>query len=171
MMKRQIQLLFLLGLWSIRSFSMTLLLESPAFQSQSTIPVLYTCKGKDLSPPLIWNNPPANTKSFVLIVDDPDAPFGTWVHWVLFNIPAHLRQLAEATSTLKPAISGKNSWGTTGYRGPCPPSGTHHYMFTLYALDTELKLDDRATKQTVMDAMQDHVIESSVLIGLASHSK
>ncbi len=100
------------------------------------------------------------------MVDDPDAPGGTWVHWTLFNIPASLRELSEAATAPNGAISGKNSWGETGYRGPCPPAGMHRYIFKLYALDTMLNLDETATQQDIIQAMQNHIIASSEFIGL-----
>lgn len=150
---------------SIGSFAMGLSIESSDFANNTLMPVQYTCDGADNSPSLLWKESPAQTQSYVLIVDDPDAPAGTWVHWVLFNIPADIRQL-EASEAPKGAISGKNSWGSTGYRGPCPPSGTHRYFFKLYALDTILTLNTTANKQDVVKAMQGHVLESSELIGL-----
>jgi Raf kinase inhibitor-like YbhB/YbcL family protein len=144
---------------------MSLSLESPAFKANSQIPQQYSCDGKDVSPALSWHNPPENTKSYVLIVDDPDAPGGDWVHWVLFNIPAQVRSLASAAETPVGAVSGRNSWRRTGYRGPCPPNGTHRYFFKLYALDTVLNLDSSANKQDVMAAMKGHILESTELRG------
>ncbi|MDI9817840.1 YbhB/YbcL family Raf kinase inhibitor-like protein [Tatlockia sp. PL877] len=121
------------------------------------MPKKYTCEGADISPALFWQNPPKNTRSFVLIVDDPEAQNGIWVHWLVFNIPAEVRNLTEGEIPVS-AISGKNSWGTTGYRGPCPPSDIHRYFFKLYALDTLLPLGMEATKEEVVNAMQNHVI-------------
>ncbi|KTD21953.1 Phosphatidylethanolamine-binding protein [Legionella lansingensis] len=146
---------------------MGLSIESPAFANNGFIPVQYTCDGADSSPPLLWKDAPVQTKSYVLIVDDPDAPAGTWVHWVLFNIPADVKQL-NGSGLPAGAESGKNSWGKVGYGGPCPPSGTHRYFFKLYALDTVLTLTSSANKQDVLKAMQNHVLESSELIGLYS---
>jgi Raf kinase inhibitor-like YbhB/YbcL family protein len=144
---------------------MNLSLESPAFHNNSPIPQQYSCDGKDVSPAFSWQHPPANTKSYVLIVDDPDAPGGDWVHWLLFNIPAQVHSLPESAAIPAGAVSGRNSWGSTGYRGPCPPSGTHRYFFKLYALDTVLNLDSTASKQTVMTAMKGHILETSELMG------
>lgn len=145
---------------------MSLSVESPAFHENALIPTEYSCEGVDRSPPLSWQGAPENTKSFALIMDDPDAPNGTFVHWILFNIPADKAELEANASIPKGAVSGTNSWGKTGYGGPCPPSGTHHYHFKLYALDTELSLDETANKQDVLDAMKNHILDESVLIGL-----
>lgn len=144
---------------------MSLSLESPSFATNTMIPKHHTCDGSNLSPGLRWNYPAPNTQSFVLIADDPDAPAGTWVHWVLFNIPADTRELMEGGGTPVGAISGTNSFGKTGYQGPCPPSGTHRYFFTLYALDTQLNLDEHATKNEVISAMQGHIIDQAEIFG------
>ncbi len=151
---------------SLRNFAMSLTLASPDFSNNSLLPMQYTCNGAGVSPVLVWQDPPANTQSYVVIVDDPDAPGGLWVHWVLFNIPRGIRQLDVATGTPTGAISGRNSWGVAGYGAPCPPSGTHRYFFKLYALDTPLALDETANEQDVVKAMQHHIIEQSELIGL-----
>ena len=135
------------------SSAQSLELKSSAFVSGSMIPSLYTCEGKDISPPLTWSGAPAGTKSFVLICDDPDAPLMTWVHWVYYNIPASVTSLPEALAkTEKPAqggIHGKSSFGDFGYGGPCPPWGTHRYFFKLYALDTVLTFPSGAKKKDV----------------------
>ncbi|KTD06489.1 Phosphatidylethanolamine-binding protein [Legionella gratiana] len=140
-------------------------LESPAFKHNALIPLEYTCEGDNHPPPLIWHNPPPHTQSFVLIMDDPDAPMGVWVHWVLLNLPADYRQLRTGATLPASVITGKNSWGKSSYGGPCPPSGTHRYFFKLYALDTLLSLDKTATKQIVEKAMQQHILEHCELIG------
>ncbi|MDI6741123.1 MAG: YbhB/YbcL family Raf kinase inhibitor-like protein [Smithella sp.] len=144
-------------------------LKSSAFASGAMIPSLYTCKGKDISPPLTWSGAPAGTKSFVLICDDPDAPLMTWVHWVYYNIPASVTSLPEALAkSEKPqqgGIHGKNSFGDLGYGGPCPPWGTHRYFFKLYALDTMLTLPIGAKKKDVLKAMDKHVLNKTELIG------
>jgi Raf kinase inhibitor-like YbhB/YbcL family protein len=144
-------------------------LKSPAFVSGSMIPSLYTCEGKDISPPLAWSGAPAGTKSFVLICDDPDAPLMTWVHWVYYNIPASVTSLPEALAKAeKPAqggIHGKSSFGDFGYGGPCPPWGTHRYFFKLYALDTVLTLPSGAKKKDVLKAMDKHVLSKTELMG------
>lgn len=107
---------------------MSLLLTSPAFEHNDFIPDEFTCHGLDRPPPLAWENAPPNTKSFVIIMDDPDALGGLWVHWVLFNIPANYNELDAAIDLPDSAVSVKNSWGKTGYGGPCPPRGTHRYF-------------------------------------------
>jgi Raf kinase inhibitor-like YbhB/YbcL family protein len=144
-------------------------LKSSAFVSGSMIPSFYTCKGKDISPPLTWFGAPAGTKSFVLICDDPDAPILTWVHWVYYNIPASMNSLPEALSkSEKPAqggIHGKSSFGDFGYGGPCPLWGTHRYFFKLYALDTMLTLPSGAKKKDVLKAMDKHVLSQTELMG------
>ncbi len=114
--------------------------ESIAFQEGEMIPTKYTCDGTDISPPFAWSKVPPSTKSFVLICDDPDAPMGTWVHWVVFDIPKKVTEFSEGVNVEKlGALEGVNSWGTSrrGYGGPCPPSGTHRYYFKVYALDVE----------------------------------
>lgn len=145
-------------------------LESSAFAHQSEIPVKYTCEGGEVAVPLAWGEPPAGTKSFVLIVDDPDvpdpaAPTMTWVHWVLFNIPKGERSLPEGAKPLPSGTSdGLNDYKAPGYRGPCPPQGRHRYFHKLYALDTELALM-KPTKADIEDAMEGHVLAKGELIG------
>lgn len=161
-----VSLLFLTNLYSsAQSFE----LKSQAFVSGSMIPSLYTCEGKNISPPLAWSGAPAGTKSFVLICDDPDAPVVTWVHWVYYNIPTSVTSLPENVSkTEKPAqggIHGKSSFGDFGYGGPCPPWGTHRYFFKLYALDTVLTLPSGAKKKDVLKAMDKHVLGKTELMG------
>lgn len=146
-------------------------MTSSAFLNEEKIPEKYTCDGKNLSPPLSWSNAPQNTKSFVLIVDDPDAPGGTWDHWILFNIPAHITALSEnARSFPEETFGGKNSWGHVNYGGPCPPSGVHRYFFKLYALDVQLPLYVGATKAEVLDAMKNHILDEAELIGKYSRT-
>ena len=145
-------------------------LTSGAFTEGALIPNKHTCEGEDLSPPLRWSNPPPGTRSFVLIADDPDAPAGTWVHWVIFNIPIDVRGLAEGLpdqETLpNDAQQGLNYSKRVGYGGPCPPPGKpHRYYFKLYALDHELNLKPRATKAQVVDAMKGHVLAEAQLMG------
>lgn len=139
-------------------------LVSSAFQHNSMMPSEFTCDGSDSSPPLSITDVPANAKSLVLIVDDPDAPVGTWDHWVVFNIPQSTKQIPQDTEPN--GVSGKNSWGKTGYGGPCPPSGTHRYFFKLYALDTILNLAQGATKKQIEAAMQKHILAKAELVGL-----
>lgn len=150
-----------------------LTLTSPAFAEGDPIPQRYTCDGADVSPPLSWSGAPAGTVSFALIVDDPDAPVGTWVHWVLFNIPADQRGLGEdlpAGDRLDDgSIHGRNGWGDLGYGGPCPPAGsTHEYAFKLYALDTTLELDPGAKKRAVTSAIEGHLLGYAILRGTYS---
>ncbi len=148
---------------------MSLQLTSDAFTNGQSIPVKYSCRGNNISPALAWNEPPADTKSFALIVDDPDAPGGTWVHWVLFNIPADTRSLPENLPAGGNTLSvGKNSSGNTQYDGPCPPSGTHRYFFKLYALDSTLSLAPGATQAQVLQAMQGHILAQAELMGTFS---
>ncbi len=145
-------------------------LTSPAFPSGGAIPRQYTCDGKNISPPLQWNDPPSDTQSFALIADDPDAPMGTWVHWVLFNVPASTRALPEAVppeaELSDGSRHGRNSWRRLGYGGPCPPSGTHRYFFKLYALDTVLSLSAGASKEQLLQAMKGHILMQIELMGV-----
>lgn len=144
-------------------------LTSPAFADGGLIPRRYTCDGDDASPPLAWSGVPATTVSLALIADDPDAPRGTWVHWVLYNLPATTTSLPEALPTDERlpngALQGRNDFRRTGYGGPCPPSGTHRYFFKLYALDTVLSLEPGATKQQLLQAMEGHVLAEAQLMG------
>ena len=151
----------------------TMNIVSPVFNHQGMIPAKYTCEGADASPPLKWSGIPANTKSLVLIVDDPDAPDPaaprmTWVHWVLYDIPPELTELAEgATINLPTGIrEGTNDFRQTHYGGPCPPVGKHRYFFKLYALDKTLGSLPGATKASVENAMQGHVLAQAELVGL-----
>jgi Raf kinase inhibitor-like YbhB/YbcL family protein len=145
-------------------------LTSPAFKDGETIPKTYTCEGRDVSPPLHWTVPPAGTRSYVLIADDPDAPAGTWVHWVIYNLPLDLRGLSEAVpaeeQVLDGALQGLNDFKRVGYGGPCPPPGiSHRYYFTLYALDAVLDLKPRETKAPVLRACKGHVLAEARLMG------
>jgi hypothetical protein len=146
---------------------MSLELTSDAFVNGQSIPAKYSCVGKNISPALAWNEAPAGTQSLALIVDDPDAPGGTWVHWVLFNIPADRHSLPENADTGAMSV-GKNSWGDLGYGGPCPPSGTHRYFFKLYALDTSLNLSPGATKEQVLKEVEGHILAQGELMGTFS---
>jgi Raf kinase inhibitor-like YbhB/YbcL family protein len=127
------------------------------------IPDKFTCHGGDTSPALSWENAPSNTQSFVLIMDDPDAPVGTWIHWVIYNIPASVTGFEQGQQD---GVGGLNTWGNQHYGGPCPPSGTHHYHFKLFALDTMLNLDEPAALKDVQKAMNGHVLDNADLIGL-----
>jgi Raf kinase inhibitor-like YbhB/YbcL family protein len=144
-------------------------LSSPSFKPNAIIPSAHTCDGEDVSPALDWTDPPAATKSFALISDDPDAPSGSWVHWVIWNIPAQARGLPENLPK-KGALSdgtrqGANDFGRIGYGGPCPPSGTHRYTFRLYALDVALELPEGARKAHLERAMNAHVLSEAELMG------
>jgi len=150
--------------------TMSLQITSAAFSAGETIPRKFTCDGPDVSPKLTWNEPPVKTQSFALIVDDPDAPVGTWVHWVLFDLPADTKELSEGIAKQEQlsngARQGRNDFGKIGYGGPCPPPGKpHRYFFKLYALDSKLNLKAGATKADVERAMKGHVVANAELIG------
>jgi hypothetical protein len=144
-------------------------LTSPAFEAGGTIPVKFSCDGEDISPPLSWQQVPEAVKGFALVMDDPDAPAGTWDHWLLYNIPASVRSLPEAvpaTPKLEDGSShGSNSWGRLDYGGPCPPSGTHRYQFRLYALDAELNLESGLSKSALESAIAGHILDQVELLG------
>ncbi len=146
-----------------------MILTSTAFQNGKAIPERYSCKGEDISPPLFWDDAPKGTQSFVIIADDPDAPMGTWVHWVYYNIPPQLHSLHEDVSPVENpgtgGIQGITSFGTPGYGGPCPPSGTHRYFFKLYAVDDNLNLRKGADKKQVEKAMKGRVLAEAELMG------
>jgi len=148
---------------------MALEISSSAFSEGGLIPPSYTCDDQDVSPDLTWTGIPEGTKTLALICDDPDAPVGTWVHWVLFNIPPGengLRSnIAPEAELSYGARHGKNDFGKLGYGGPCPPGGTHRYFFKLYALDTTLELQSGATKAQVEAAMEGHIIDETQLMG------
>lgn len=144
-------------------------ITSTAFSDGGMIPKDYTCDGKDISPPLAWTNVPKGTKSLAIICDDPDAPAGTWVHWVLFNIPTTVNELPKNIPPVKVfengAKHGINDFQKFGYGGPCPPSGTHRYYFKLYALDVKLMQQPGMTKAVLLNAMQDHILAKAQLMG------
>lgn len=147
-------------------------LLSTAFNHEGEIPELYTCKGKNVSPPLTWKNPPEGTKSFALIAEDTDTPFGTITHWVLYNIPPDRAELEEAVPTQEQfpdgTIQGKNGMRRNGYMGPCPPWGKHRYYFTIYALDTVLKEDPDMNKKKLLKAVEGHILDKTDLMGYYS---
>ncbi|HSG42358.1 MAG TPA: YbhB/YbcL family Raf kinase inhibitor-like protein [Anaerolineales bacterium] len=146
-------------------------ITSSAFANGQPIPPKHACTGdaatslKDVSPALSWSEPPAGTQSFALIMNDPDAPVGTWDHWILFNIPASTRSLPESMPVNSGFSNGSNSWGRTGYGGPCPPSGTHRYFFKLYALDEMLAISEGASKGELEKAMVGHILAQGELMG------
>ncbi len=158
-------LIFILLLtMSMKVFSMELM--SLAFKNNTPIPANYSCDGKGISPPLQWSHSPDKTNSFVLIMDDPDAPSGVWDHWILFNIPKTTMALSENLTALpEGAKYGKNSWGNLAYGAPCPPNGEHRYVFKLYALDRTLDLPLGIDKASLETAMQKHIIATATLIG------
>ena len=149
---------------------MALQLTTAAFPAGGTIPQKFTCDGPDVSPALSWTDPPAGTKSLALIVDDPDAPAGTWVHWVLYDLPAATRKLPEGVGK-DPELpdgsrQGRNDFGKIGYNGPCPPKGpAHRYFFKLYALDSKLELKPGSLKADVERVMKNHVLGHTELVG------
>jgi Raf kinase inhibitor-like YbhB/YbcL family protein len=138
-------------------------LSSGAFSHNSMIPEAYTCDGENKVPDLTWSGMPEGTRSYALIVDDPDAPSKVWVHWIVYNIPASVNKLDARNSQQYPA--GLNDFGKKNYGGPCPPSGIHRYHFTLYALDTELKLNGSPKKEQVLAAMEGHIVGKTTLVG------
>lgn len=155
-------------------------IDSPAFRDGGEIPRKYTCEGKNISPPLNWNKPPRGTKSFVLIVDDPDAPDPkhpqtTWVHWLLYNLPAHLTSLEEGITDLaEGSRMGVNDWLEIKYGGPCPPIGRHRYFHKIYALDKEFLSLEKPNKEELEEAMKGCILATSQIVGTyqkQSHSK
>ena len=150
---------------------MDMTITSSAFDDQGSIPKVYTCEGRDVSPPLAWSGVPDGAKSLVLIVDDPDAPDPaaprmTWVHWLVYNLPASSSGLAEGVQSLPAgALDGMNDWKRTGYGGPCPPIGRHRYFHKLYALDAVLPDLGKPNKKTLEQAMQGHIIAQAQLLG------
>lgn len=143
---------------------------SPAFEAGALIPRENTCRGSDVSPELRWDDPPAGTQSFALIVDDPDAPSGSFVHWVIFNIPGSARGLPAALprdgKLSDGSVQGRMSSNSLGYHGPCPPSGTHRYFFKLYALDSLLDLSSDANAEDLRQAMDGHIVARTELMGI-----
>jgi Raf kinase inhibitor-like YbhB/YbcL family protein len=147
-------------------------ITSTAFNEGETIPRKYTCDGQDISPPLSWSGAPSGTKTFALIADDPDAPGGTWVHWVMYNIPAGTTALQEgvpASKTLSDgSVQGINDFKKIGYGGPCPPGGTHRYFFKLYALSGSVDIGGGATKDQLLPAMEGKILGETRLMGTYS---
>ena len=137
-------------------------LTSREFENNNFIPRKFTCQGEDVNPELLVEDIPENTKSLALIVDDPDAPMGTWVHWVVYDIPVISRIEEDSI----PGKQGRNDFGKRDYGGPCPPSGTHRYFFKIYALDTKLNLKEGARKSDLEKAMEGHILDKAELIGL-----
>ena len=148
---------------------MAIKVVSLAFQEGAMIPADYTCDGKNISPPLSWSGIPEKAVTLALICDDPDAPVGTWVHWVLYNLPASAKELPAGVppeeKLASGAVQGKNDFRKVGYGGPCPPGGTHRYYFKLYALDKALELKPGATKKELLKAMEGHILAEGQLMG------
>lgn len=168
--------LFLSFLLFIGGEAMAFRIDSPAFQDQGEIPKKYTCDGEDLSPPLVWAEPPQGTKSFALIADDPDAPMGTWVHWVVYSIPSASSGLPEGvpkTEILSDGSrQGRTDFGDVGYGGPCPPPGrAHRYFFKLYALDETPTLSPGLTKAELLVAINEHILAQAERVGLYQRGK
>lgn len=161
---------------------MSIRLESPAFVDGGTIPIKYTCDGQDVSPPLSWSNVPDGTRSLLLLTDDPDAPRGTWTHWVIYHLPANLRALPEALPP-EPSVKfttdgveytarqGRNDFRKPGYGGPCPPSGTHRYFFHIYALDNLPALNPNASRLDILNTIKGHILAEGRLMGRYSRGK
>ena len=145
----------------------SLRLSSSAFAAGTTIPAKYTCQGDNISPPLDISGVPDNTETLVLIVHDPDAPRGDWVHWLVWNLPPSTKTIAE-NSMPTGTVQGTTSFDKVGYGGPCPPSGTHHYVFDLYALNNEPNLSPSTTREQLQAAMNGHIVDQAKLVGLFS---
>jgi len=148
---------------------MDIKVSSAAFEEGGMIPAKYTCDEDDISPPLVWDSIPEGTKTLAFICDDPDAPMGTWVHWILFNLPVDISELPENVPPERElesgAKQGTNDFGRIGYGGPCPPGGTHRYYFKLYALDAVLDLEAGARKPQLLEAMEGHILAEGQLMG------
>jgi Raf kinase inhibitor-like YbhB/YbcL family protein len=140
----------------------TLTVKSPAFNNNGYIPSVYTCDGNNTNPEIVFEKVPADAKSVAIIMDDPDAPKGTFDHWIMWNIPP----IAKIASNSSPGVKGQNGKKENGYTGPCPPSGTHHYHFKVFALDKELDLEEGSDKDALLKAMEGHIIAKGELIGL-----
>ena len=144
-------------------------ITSSAFNEGAMIPEKYTCDGPNISPPLKWSDAPEETKSFAIICEDPDAPSGIWVHWVLFNLPVNVKELPENIPAIgklsNGAKQGKNDFGKIGYGGPCPPGGTHRYFFQVYALTKELDLEAGISKSELISAMEGNILSEGQIMG------
>lgn len=146
-----------------------MVIQSSAFKEGATIPAKYTCDSLDISPPIEWSKGPEGTKSYALICDDPDAPGGTWVHWVIYNIPYSILELSENVPKMESlnngARQGKSDFESIGYGGPCPPGGTHRYYFKIYALDFILDHKPAISKKELLKAIEKHILEEGQLMG------
>lgn len=154
---------------------MSIILQSPAFKNNEPIPSRYTCDGENISPALNWDHLPEDTRTITIVVHDPDAPSGNFIHWIIYDIPVTMKDLQEGiTSTLNlpdGAAMGTNDARRIGYYGPCPPSGVHHYHFTIYAVNTFLRLDAGATRTELMQSMKGHILEEGKLVGTYKRQK
>jgi Raf kinase inhibitor-like YbhB/YbcL family protein len=154
---------------------MSFILKSTAFEQEDNIPEIYTCKGENISPPLSWEEEPEGTKSFALVVEDPDTPIGTITHWIIYNIPPGKHELPERVPPLEilpdGEIQGKNGKMRNGYMGPCPPWGRHRYYFKVYALDTMLNPNPKLTKKQFIAAIENHVLDKAKLMGYYSKNE
>ena len=176
MLKILLLLIFLLFQPSYFSFAQTnvnknMELKSSAFKNNGMIPRLYTCDGKNISPPLEWTEVPAGTQSVAIIVDDPDAPKATWVHWIVYNLSPKSNSLPQSVPVMPAletgkAFQGKNDFGNLGYGGPCPGSGTHRYYFKIYAVDQMLDLQGDVNKKKLTEAMKGHILAEGQLVGI-----
>ncbi len=150
-------------------------IQSRSFGEGESIPSKFTCEGENVSPQLSWNCSVEGVKTFVLIVEDPDASSGNFTHWLVYNIPAEVNSLMENSTPTKnirdEILMGTNDTGRIGYRGPCPPSGTHRYFFRIYGLDTAIHLDSGATKKDIMKKMEGHIIARGELMGTYRKNK
>lgn len=150
---------------TLQGVPMTIQVSSQAFTNGGTIPDPYTCDFDNISPALAWSNVPAETQSLVLVVEDPDAPVGIWIHWILYNLPPDLRSLPEKVKGI--GVTGENSFRKNEYGGPCPPPGKpHRYFFRIYALDTVLALEEGETQAELLKAMQGHILAYGELVGM-----
>lgn len=147
-----------------------MIIASPSFENNGFIPSKYTCDGDNVNPPLEIKNVPQDAKSLALIMDDPDAPRGTWIHWIIWNIDPKTTLIPE-NSIPSQSVEGQTSFGSRGYGGPCPPSGSHRYFFKLYALDATLDLSSKTDKAVLEKAMERHVLDKTQLIGLYNRNK
>jgi Raf kinase inhibitor-like YbhB/YbcL family protein len=171
--KKLLFFLILPFVFPVEAVPTQLALKSDAFSDGGMITSKYTCDGSDMSPPLAWTKGPEGTKSYAVIVDDPDAPMGSWVHWVVYNIPAGVTALSEGVPKVEKlqdgTLQGKNDFRRSGYRGPCPPSGTHRYIFKVYALDVVLKAGPGLTRKQLLQEMDGHVLAQGALTGKYAH--
>jgi len=158
--------IFIVAFICLGELAIAFTIKSTAFNNAEFIPKQYTCMGANISPPLKWDGAPENVKSYAFIMDDPDTPAGTWVHWILYNIPPNVQSFDENLRSLPEGSTlGANSWNENSYGGPCPPSGTHRYFFKLYALDNVLDSVEHMNKTKLEKAIEGHIIATTTLMG------